>query len=82
MVEPVRHRQTKEAATDMFSLQPPRHISTLPNTGRITAPRRTVEVDHQRHLAQPPHMGSKLKGGNENAEPDKSRAWKILVKNR
>jgi hypothetical protein len=31
MVEPVRHRQTKEAATDMFSLQPPRHISTLPS---------------------------------------------------
>jgi hypothetical protein len=28
MVEPLRHRQTKEAATDMFSLQPPRHIST------------------------------------------------------
>jgi hypothetical protein len=32
MVEPLRHRQTKEAATDMFSLQPPRHISTLPNS--------------------------------------------------
>ena len=30
MVEPLRHRQTKDAATDMFSLQPPRHISTLP----------------------------------------------------
>jgi hypothetical protein len=30
MVEPLRHRQSKEAATDMFSLQPPRHISTLP----------------------------------------------------
>jgi hypothetical protein len=28
MVEPLRHRQSKEAATDMFSLQPPRHIST------------------------------------------------------
>ena len=28
-VEPVRHRQTKEAETDMFDLQPPRHISTL-----------------------------------------------------
>ena len=28
MVEPLRHRQTKEAATDMFDLQPPRHIST------------------------------------------------------
>jgi hypothetical protein len=30
MAEPLRHRQTKEAVTDMFSLQPPRHISTLP----------------------------------------------------
>src|ERR1700730_17195827 len=30
MVEPLRHRQTKEAATDMFSLQPPRHLPTLP----------------------------------------------------
>ena len=31
MVEPLRHRQTKGAATDMFDLQPPRHISTLRN---------------------------------------------------
>src|SRR5258708_39627790 len=30
MAEPLRHRQTKEAATDMFYLTPPRHISTLP----------------------------------------------------
>jgi hypothetical protein len=30
MAEPVRHRQTKEAETDMFYLKPPRHISTLP----------------------------------------------------
>jgi hypothetical protein len=30
MAEPVRHRQTKEAATDMFDLQSPRHIPTLP----------------------------------------------------
>src|SRR6478609_11332978 len=30
MAEPLRHRQTKEAATDMLSLQPPRHIPTLP----------------------------------------------------
>ena len=29
MAEPVRHRQTKAAATDMFDLKPPRHISTL-----------------------------------------------------
>src|SRR5882762_2695320 len=30
MVEPLRHRQTKGAATDMFYLMAPRHISTLP----------------------------------------------------
>jgi len=30
MVEPLRHRQTKGAATDMFYLTPPRNISTLP----------------------------------------------------
>ena len=30
MAEPLRHRQTKEAETDMFYLKPPRHISTLP----------------------------------------------------
>ena len=29
MAEPVRHRQTKGAATDMFDLQLPRHTSTL-----------------------------------------------------
>src|ERR1700682_2759689 len=30
MVQPLRHRRTKGAATDMFYLMPPRHISTLP----------------------------------------------------
>src|SRR5215468_9185498 len=30
MVELLRHRQTKGAATDMVYLKPPRHISTLP----------------------------------------------------
>jgi len=30
MAEPLRHRQTKEAATDMFYLTLPRHISALP----------------------------------------------------
>src|ERR1700693_5532219 len=33
MAEPVRHRQTKGAATDMFDLPPPRHISTLRSAG-------------------------------------------------
>jgi tetratricopeptide (TPR) repeat protein len=31
--EPLRHRQPKAAATDMFNLKPPRHISTLPSSG-------------------------------------------------
>src|SRR5262245_52497716 len=30
MVGPLRHRQTKGAATDLFYLTPPRYISTLP----------------------------------------------------
>ena len=29
MVEPLRHRQTKEAETDMVDLKPPRHTPTL-----------------------------------------------------
>src|SRR6516225_8834982 len=32
MVAPLRHRQTKGAATDMPGLLPPRHIPTLPKT--------------------------------------------------
>jgi hypothetical protein len=35
MVEPLRHRQTKGAATDMFYLTPPRHISTLPKAEKL-----------------------------------------------
>src|SRR5450759_5063925 len=38
MVEPLRHRQTKEAATDMFCLTPPRHISTLHLANNPAAP--------------------------------------------
>jgi hypothetical protein len=30
MAEPLRHRQTKGAGTDMLSLTSPRHTSTLP----------------------------------------------------
>src|ERR1700726_1315255 len=39
MAEPLRHRQTKEAATDMFYLKPPRHISTLPFAPILACPR-------------------------------------------
>jgi len=37
-VEPLRHRQTKGAATDMFYLTPPRHISTLHIADKPAAP--------------------------------------------
>src|ERR1700693_1730567 len=40
MGETLRHRQTKEAATDMFSLKPPRHIPTLPITTDCQCSRR------------------------------------------
>jgi hypothetical protein len=43
MVAPLRHRQTKEAETDMFDLQPPRHISTLhSSSNRCNAPIREL----------------------------------------
>jgi len=34
MVEPLRHRQTKEAETDRVDLKPPRHTPTLPSGER------------------------------------------------
>jgi len=35
MADPLRHRQTKGAATDMVDLTPPRHIPTLPSRAVI-----------------------------------------------
>ena len=35
MVKPLRHRQTKDAARDMFDLKPLRHTSTLPFASRF-----------------------------------------------
>jgi hypothetical protein len=37
MAEPLRHRQTKGAETDMPSLPPPRHIPTLPIADQASA---------------------------------------------
>ena len=50
MVEPVRHRQTKGAATDMFDLQPPRHTSTLPITDLGAGDVREILEEHRFHL--------------------------------
>ena len=41
MVEPLRHRQTKGAATDMFDLKPLRHISTLPLGAQVPTKNRS-----------------------------------------
>src|SRR5712671_5795952 len=35
MADPLRHRQTKGAATDMVDLTPPRHIPTLPRAAVV-----------------------------------------------
>src|SRR6202140_3933059 len=58
--KPLRHRQTKGAATDMFYLTPPRHISTLP-TGDIPDCKLTREsgdstVPADRHSRGDPHL--------------------------
>src|SRR5689334_11318814 len=57
MADPLRHRQTKGAATDMVDLRPPRHIPTLPGEGIrpdeiIDRPRLapTSQVDPKRSL--------------------------------
>ena len=56
MAEPLRHRQTKEAATDMFGLQPPRHISTLPIASGGSHGRPTLSV------RSTPNSDRKLRG--------------------
>src|SRR5216684_2082534 len=54
MVEPLRHRQTKEAETDMFSLQPPRHIPTLPKTEVVLLERHARSTPKTRHRQATP----------------------------
>ena len=64
MAEPVRHRQTKGADTDMFDLQPTRHISTLrvsliperPGEGRLNVPTPAVRSLPWEHVLVP-HCG-------------------------
>ena len=45
MVEPLRHRQTKGAETDMLSLTSPRHVSTLRIAGLQGSPREGPEFE-------------------------------------
>jgi hypothetical protein len=56
MGEPLRHRQTKGAATDMFSLQPPRHIpdSTLNVSAEGSRLRRQLNEQRTRNAGDTP----------------------------
>src|SRR6266852_4929517 len=87
MGEPMRHRQTKGAATDMFGLQPPRHTSTLPAASYGARPRTTatgVRRDKaalssgcKAHPATAPAGSNRSShGGNEMAEAFGQRVTK------
>src|SRR6267378_5119289 len=70
MAEPVRHRQTKEAATDMFDLQPLRHIPTLPIGTEMRYPRYVrFSLDSDRRLD--------IAGRLERAKPGSSGRYSI-----
>src|SRR5580704_14799893 len=71
MAEPVRHRQTKGAATDMFDLPSPRHISTLrispvavgrPGEGRLTEPTAGAQPARRERLKMPEAVGKRVGG--------------------
>jgi hypothetical protein len=51
MADPLRHRQTKGAATDMVDLTPPRHIPTLPGEA-IRGPSRSSTALDPKPTAQ------------------------------
>jgi hypothetical protein len=66
MVEPLRHRQTKGAATAMFYLMPPRHISTL----HIASFRCGTEFGRYRSIADIGQARTpKCKSGSDLATP-------------
>src|SRR6202011_2469594 len=65
MAEPLRHRQTKEAATDMFYLKPPRHISTLPKATFEEGPVLLRVSDAGRSQRCGLHRGRRPKAFNE-----------------
>jgi hypothetical protein len=70
MAEPVRHRKTKEAATDMFDLQPPRHIPTLPFA---------TEMDCPRYVRFPPDCNRKGHRGTSQTRQHRTAAPKICT---
>src|SRR6516165_3916130 len=73
MAEPVRHRQTKGAATDMFDLPPPRHTSTLPLTDFGYALSSSAFDKYMTQIVDPIlqwHIGSREPLGGWQAHPN------------
>src|SRR5262245_65216334 len=75
MVGPLRHRQTKEAETDMFNLPPPRHISTLPTIKREDKPALTRKL---KALIAPPGFTGNAPGGPSRWSTERSGEWQPL----
>ena len=76
MVEPLRHRQTKGAATDMFYLTPPRHISTLPFATKMGCSRHvrfTPDSDRRADMARRPKSANNGSGPFEKDEGEARR---------
>ena len=54
----MRHRPTKGAATDMFDLQPPRHISTLRRPATTPPQVQLLVAEHYNHFELPETLGN------------------------
>ena len=78
-IEPVRHRQTKGAATDRVDLKPPRHTPTLPNLSVRRRGRSGIVKGFRMpasHRAEGLHGGRRpksLEGGNRKAPQSQDR---------
>src|SRR6476620_2835589 len=76
MVEQLRHRETKEAETDMFDLTPPRHSSTLPPTGAAASGNRpghlhvgSIDLEVPRNADRPGQLASRQPPAERRAHP-------------
>ena len=74
MVAPLRHRQTKEAETDMFDLQPPRHIWTLhKSVGGQGVDLRQLLGEQRKYMDRRPRLPPRLMTHN-GRRPDRNPA--------
>ena len=79
MAELLRHRQTKEAETDMFYLKPPRHISTLPKKPPPTSRHYQSSAAWLRRVPQEWNFETDVVEGNLQFYIDEARSMKPLA---